>query len=142
MRKHQQGVALIEFALILPLLLVLTFITIDIGRAVFRYNTTAKTVRDAVRYISVWPENTHVTEMRNLIVYGNTAGTGDPMDPALTSSMVLTPTYATVGSNPVIRTVTVTVEGYTFTPMFADFFGVTAGTVTFSNISATMRSPL
>lgn len=122
--------------------MVLTIVTVDIGRAVYRYNTTAKTVRDAVRYISVWPENTHDTEMRNLIVYGNTAGTGDPMDSSLTAALVLAPQYQTVGTNPVIRTVTVTVQGYQYTPMFAEFFGVSAAQLTFSDISATMRSPL
>lgn len=141
-KSADRGVALIEFALILPLLLILIVVTVDIGRAVFRYNTTAKTVRDAVRYISVWPEGSHVTEMRNLVVYGNTAGTGLPMDSALTAELVLDPAYQTVGMNPVMRTVTVTVEGYEYVPMISEVFGVPLPTLTFSDISATMRSPL
>lgn len=44
MRSRQHGVALIEFAFVLPLLLVLSLISTELGRAVYRYNTTAKVV--------------------------------------------------------------------------------------------------
>lgn len=142
MKSNQRGVALVEFALILPMLLVLSVMVIELGHAVYRYNTTAKHVRDAVRYLSVWPQNTHITETRNIIVYGNTQGEGVPMDPNLTESNVAEPTWQTVGVEPVINTVTVRITGYTYTPMFTQFFGVTFGTITFNDITATMRSPL
>jgi Flp pilus assembly protein TadG len=110
MKTHQQGVALVEFALVLPLLLVLSLLTAELGRAVYRYNTTAKAVRDAVRYLSVQTPGTHVAEARNLIVYGNVAGTGPLLDSALTTANVAAPTWQTAGSNPVINTVTVRVS--------------------------------
>ncbi len=141
MRK-QRGTALIEFALVVPLILVLTFTVIEMGRAVQRYNGAAKAVRDAVRYLSVQQQGTHQVEAANLIVYGNIAGTGPLLDPALTINNVVAPSWATVGSNPIINTVTIKVSGYTFTPMVSSVFGASFPQIIFGDISATMRCPL
>lgn len=142
MRTRQQGVALVEFAFVLPLLLLLSLMATELGRAVYRYNTTAKAVRDAVRYLSVQTPGTHTLEARNLIVYGNLAGTGPLLDTALTEANVPAPTWQTAGSDPLINTVTVRVSGYQFRPLIPVMFGARFATITFSDISATMRSPL
>jgi Flp pilus assembly protein TadG len=142
MRTRQRGVALVEFAFVLPLLLVLSLISVELGRAVYRYNTTAKVVRDAVRYLSMQTPGTHIAEARNLILYGNVAGSGPLLDSALTASNVALPTWQTAGSDPVINTVTVRVTGYQFQPMIANMFGARFTTITFSDITATMRSPI
>jgi len=139
-RQAQRGVAIVEFALILPLLLVMTFITTEFGRAVYQYNTIAKSVRDAARYLSIQTPNTHLAEAANLVVYGNTAGTGSPLALGLTTSHVATPVWSTAGTDPVIGTVTVAVTGYTFQSLFSTAFGQTFGSVAFSEIRATMRS--
>lgn len=141
-KRHEGGAALVEFALILPVLLMLAVMTTEFGRALYRYNTTAKVVRDAVRYLSVQQPGTHVTEARNIIVYGNPSGTGEPLDPALTADLVPEPTWQLTGENPVINTVTVRVSGYRFRPLVGRFFGLEFDVLTFSDISATMRSPL
>lgn len=141
-RPFQHGSSLVEFALILPFLLLLSFMVVELGRAVQRYNSTAKVVRDAVRYLSMQTPGTHLTEARNLIVYGNTAGTGSPLDPQLTASNVATPVWQTAGSGPLINTVTVKVTGYRFVPLSANVFGTVFPTITYSDISATMRSPI
>ena len=52
------------------------------------------------------------------------------------------PTWQTAGTNPVINTVTVRISGYTFNSMFTTAFGLPFGAVTFSDITATMRSYL
>ena len=142
MNKRQKGVALVEFALILPFLLLLTMITIEFGRAMYQYNTLTKSVRDAVRYLSLQTPGTHLTEARNLMVYGNTAGTGTPLAQGLTTSHVPNPTWQTAGTNPVINTVTVRIQGYTFNSLFPSVFGIPFGSIPFSNITATMRSYL
>jgi Flp pilus assembly protein TadG len=142
MRNRQQGVALVEFAFVLPLLLVLSLVSTELGRAVYRYNTTAKAVRDAVRYLSVQTPGTHVTEARNLIVYGNVAGTGPMLDTALSAANVPAPTWQTTGSNPLINTVTIRVSGYQFRPLVTNMFGTQFAAIPFNDISATMRSPL
>jgi Flp pilus assembly protein TadG len=142
MRTQQKGVALVEFALVLPMLLLLSLLATELGRAVYRYNTAAKAVRDAVRYLAVQTPGTHVAEARNLIVYGNVAGTGPLLDTALTAANVPAPTWQTAGSDPLINTVTIRVAGYQFRPLVASMFGAQFATITYSDISATMRSPL
>lgn len=142
MNKPQRGAALVEFALILPLLLILSFVTTELGRALYRYNTTAKVVRDAVRYLSVQQPGTHIEEARNIIVYGNPQGVGKPLDPELRAANVPAPSWQLAGSSPVINTVTVRVTGYQFRPLIGRFFGVRFDVLTFGEISATMRSPL
>jgi Flp pilus assembly protein TadG len=147
MNKRQKGVAIIEFALILPFLLMLTFITTEFGRAIWEYNTLTKSVRDAARYLSIQtPESApHIANARNLMVYGNLAGTGSPLALGLTLDNVPPDTccaWQTAGSNPVINTVTVRITNYKFNSMFASVLGVPFGAVTFSNIRATMRSYL
>ncbi len=141
MKTRQRGVALLEFAFVLPLLLVLSLLCAELGRAVYRYNTTAKAVRNAVRYLSVHAPGTHVAEARNLLLYGNVAGTGALLDPALAAANVPAPTWQAAGSAPLINTVTIRVTGYQFRPMIGNMFGARFTTVTFNDISATMRSP-
>ena len=150
MKDKQTGVALVEFALVLPLLLLLTFIVTEYGRALYQYNTLTKSVRDAARYLSIQIPGTKITEAKNLVVYGNPAGTGTPLAIGLTSAKVEVVWNPPAGASPVINTVTVQIgkaggtpaEQYTFTPLFASVFGVNFGNVTFAPISATMRAPL
>ncbi|PLC07668.1 pilus assembly protein TadE [Variovorax sp. RO1] len=147
-RRTQHGTALIELALITPLLLLLTFITTEFGRAVYEYNTVVKSTRDAVRYLSVQTPNTHVAEARNLIVYGNTAGTGAPLARGLSLSNVPSGsccTWQAAGASPIITTVTVRVSSFTFHSLFPSVIGVVFananGDIVFSDITATMRAP-
>lgn len=152
MRANQRGVALIEFALVLPLLLILTFITTEYGRALYQYNTLAKSVRDAARYLSVQVpgDTTRYATAKNLVVYGNPAGVGRPLAVGLSTAMVPDPVWELRGAAPIINTVTIQIgQGavgsatrYRFTPLIASAFGVSFGSVTFAPITATMRAPL
>ena len=130
MRSKQNGVALVELALIIPLLLLLTFITTEFGRAMFEYNAVTK-----------------ITEARNLMVYGNLAGTGTPLARGLTLTNVPAGScciWQTAGTNPVVNTVTVRVSSYTFRPLFSSVLGIAFGdangNIVFSDITATMRA--
>ena len=147
MRSKQNGVALVELALIIPLLLLLTFITTEFGRAMFEYNAVTKATRDAVRYLSFQTPGTKITEARNLMVYGNLAGTGTPLARGLTLTNVPAGScciWQTAGTNPVLNTVTVRVSSYTFRPLFSSVLGIAFGdangNIVFSNITATMRA--
>ena len=140
MKTRQKGTAIVEFALILPLLLLLTMITTEFGRAIYQYNTIVKSLRNTTRYLSLQTSNTKITEAQNLVVFGNIAGTGTALVPGLTVSQV-TPTWLSIESVPPINTVTITVTGYTFRSMFTSVFGVTFGDKIFAPISATMRAP-
>lgn len=152
MKRSQLGVALVEFALVLPLLLVMTFIVTEFGRAIYQYHLLTKSVRDAARYLSTQAPGTGGTAARNLVVYGNTTGTGSPLATGLTTSNVQAPIWGSTGTAPVINTVTIRIcgagaspppagcTGYSFHSIFTTAFGLSFGTVGFSNIEATMRS--
>lgn len=142
MKPRQTGVALVEFALILPFLLLLSITAVELGRAIWTYDTLTKAVRDGSRYLSLQTPGTSITQARNLTVYGNLSGTGNPLVIGLSASNVPNPTWQTAGTAPVINTVTVTISGYQFQPIFASVFGVSFPKLTYSDISATMRSYL
>jgi hypothetical protein len=144
---RQKGTALVELALILPLLLVLTFITTEFGRAMYEYNAVTKSTRDAVRYLSFQTPGAQVAEARNLMVYGNLGGTGTPLVRGLSLANVPAAsccTWQLVGTNPVINVVTVQVTNYTYQSLFSNVFGIAfgnaAGNITFSIITASMRA--
>lgn len=159
MKTRQHGVAVVELAITLCLLLAITFAVTEFGRAIYTYNTLAKATRDATRYLSTQAAGNAAayTTAQNLAVYGTptVGGTSKPLVPGLTVSMVsicdasnATCTGNIVqGSNPAINTVTVTISGYTFSPVldllaFTRYYthGTTKMTsVPFSNISVTMR---
>lgn len=115
MRKYQhqqQGAALIELALSIPFMIMLSMIVIEFGRALYEYNTVTKSVRDAVRYLSVQMPNTLCANAQNLVVYGTTTTGTQPLAPGLKTSAVSC-SWQTTGALPLINTVTVTVTGTT-----------------------------
>lgn len=146
MRKHrvQNGVALIELALAIPFMIMLSMIVIEFGRAMYEYNTVTKSVRDAARYLTVQlpPAPTKCpTAATNLVQYGNTNAL---LAPGLASATI-TCTWQTSGTYPLVSTtVTVTVSSYRFQSMVSNVFGLqlfTNGGITFGPIAATMRMP-
>lgn len=156
MKNRQRGVAMVELAIILPLLLAICFAITEFGRAIYTYNTLAKSARDAARYLSTQAagSTTAATTARNLVLHGNPAGTGPLLVPGLTAGMVdlcdkvsCVATNSNQGTNPSISTVTVTISGYPFNPVidllaFTRFYtgGTNAiTTITFGDISVTMR---
>jgi Flp pilus assembly protein TadG len=88
---RQRGIAAVEAAIVLPLLLLLFIATAEVGRALLHYNTLAKGVRDGARYLStnavddftstitISPETE--TRTKNLARYGNIHGTGNALLP-------------------------------------------------------------
>ncbi len=149
-RKAQHGAAAVEFAiLIVPLLLMLFGVT-EYGRAIYQYNTLAKSVRDATRYLSAVAPGSGHAAARCLAVYGNSNCTGSPLAPGLTTGMVgicdATNCAATHNSQPTgsgtANLVTVTVNGYTFqTLLNFSMSGLTIGApdITYDPIQNTMR---
>jgi hypothetical protein len=146
--KRQRGTAIVEFALVLPVLLVLTFTVTELGRAFYQYNVLAKSVREAARYLAMRaPSATapgapaEIAKAKKIIVYGAPNGSGNPVVPGLSLSNVPDPVWGTSGTFPNIPTVTVSVTGYRFIPLAASVFGIRFNNITFSPIRATMRSP-
>jgi Flp pilus assembly protein TadG len=159
MKKRQKGVALVEFGITILLLLAICFAVTEFGRAIYTYNTLAKSVRDAARYLSTQAAGSATAHAmaQQLVVYGTPVVTNNqpPLVPGLTTGMVSICDAADLtctsnmgqGSNPAINTVTVRISGYTFTPLldilgFTRFYtggGNTLTSIPFSDISVTMR---
>ncbi len=104
--QAQQGVAMVEFAIALPLLLLLLLGIAEFGRMLYQYNSLLQANRDAVRYLAgeAWNGNLGqvvidpVVEARtkNLAVYGVPVPmSGSEVVPGLTTANV---TVGAVGS--------------------------------------------
>jgi Flp pilus assembly protein TadG len=140
--RSERGAALVELALVIPFLLLMSMLVVEFGRAIYQYNTLAKSVRDAARYLATQTPGTHVAQAQNLVVYGTTSGGTVALAPGLTTAMVAADwPAAPLGANPPINTVRVTISGYSFQSMWPSVLGLPFGTMPYSNISATMRSP-
>jgi Flp pilus assembly protein TadG len=50
---RERGQGLVEFALVLPIIMLLIFGAVDLGRAVYAYNTIANAARDGARVAAV-----------------------------------------------------------------------------------------
>ncbi len=105
--QAQRGVAMVEFAITLPLLLLLLLAIAEFGRMLYHYNNLLQANRDAVRYLAseAWNGNLGqvvidpVVEARtkNLAVYGvPVPQPGNEVVPGLTTGDV---TVGAVGSD-------------------------------------------
>ncbi|MNF52309.1 TadE-like protein [compost metagenome] len=105
-RRHQQGLAMVEFAITLPLLLLLLLAIGEFGRMLYHYNNLLQSNRDAVRYLAgqAWNPTLGQAQVssdlaartRNLVVYGvPVAQPGNEVVPGLSTGDV---TISTVGS--------------------------------------------
>lgn len=106
-RRRHRGIALVETIIVTPLLLFLILATAEITNAFVDHNTLTKSVRNGARYLAgkallgttgnvVLPRGTLVADTQNLVVYGNTSDTENPILPGLAIGDVsVTP----VGSN-------------------------------------------
>jgi Flp pilus assembly protein TadG len=105
--QAQRGVAMVEFAITLPLLLLLLLAIAEFGRMLYHYNNLLQANRDAVRYLAgeAWNGNLGQVEIdpvveaitKNLAVYGvPTPQPGNEVVPGLTTGEV---TVGTVGSD-------------------------------------------
>lgn len=136
MRRHwrnpiswQGGAVLAEMALVTPILLLLMLATAEVTRAFVDHNTLTKAVRNGARYVAAnaYQGTTGVVfvgaalraETQNLIVYGNTAGTGVPVLPGLTPAAI---TIIDIGANNVRVSAAHTISGL-LGPVLRSFHG-------------------
>jgi Flp pilus assembly protein TadG len=128
---RSRGQALVEFALVIPFLLVILLVVIDVGRAIFAFNTVSEAARTAAR-VAIVDQN--LTDVQNAVVQ-------DPRTAWLgLSAANVSPTYAC--STPYvigcIASVTVT---YQLNPFF---FAEPSGQVGLPliNLSSTSAMPI
>ena len=144
-QTRQNGTAVVEFAILLPLLILLVFGITEYGRAMYQYDTLTKSVRSAVRYLS-WRnagDATAIGVAKCLALNGNSSCTGKTLLPDMTGvSISVCDRVSCSGSHlnqptgsGTINLVTVTISGYHFDSLVPGLFSG----ITFSDISATMR---
>lgn len=119
--KRQRGLAMVEFAITLPLLLLLMLATAELGRLISQYDTLTKAVRDGARYAAstaasgstglVYVTPQIQSAVANLVATGNINGTGNPLLPGLSAADV---TVSDAGNGYVSVSAT-----YAYEPMLA-----------------------
>lgn len=97
--QSHRGTAMVEFAIVLPVLLLLMLATAELGRFISQYDTLTKSVRDGARYaastaaqgstgiVSITPQIQ--TAVSNLVATGNINGSGPVLLPGLAASNVI-----------------------------------------------------
>jgi Flp pilus assembly protein TadG len=125
MRKRR-GSALLEFALATGILVPLFAGTFQFGYTLYVYNNLQSAVRGGARYASMrsydsasgTPSSEFSTAIKNMVVYGNPEGTGQPVSRGLTASNVqIQPNMN--GAAP--ESITVQIAGYTIDAVFTSF---------------------
>ena len=96
--KSQRGTAMAEFVIGAPILLLLLYAVVELGRALVQFSLLTDAARDADRYLASnsLQGTTGVVNIsgavsgtaKNLVVYGNPAGTGTPLLPGLNVGQV------------------------------------------------------
>lgn len=115
-RRDEQGLQLVELAIVIPIFLLLFGATAEFGRYFYEYTTAAKAARLGARYLTSQSVTAaHDTTAKNLVVYGNASGTGTPVLTGLTTANVQ---ITRQGGVPVLpQTVTVQIVNYKHQPV-------------------------
>jgi Flp pilus assembly protein TadG len=149
--RRQQGLAMVEFAISVPVILLLMFGSFEFGHLMTAYSTLNDGVRNAARYVAgaalegtadtmaTGSDWTNIqTQGTNLAIYGNIAGTGSPILEKLDVG-----TTITVSDDTVARTITVAAD-YPYVPLFGNsiptFMGGSLSTAYHLKISTTMSA--
>ncbi len=143
-RLKQAGLATIEMVIVTPVLLLLLLGVSELGKAFMQQNTLNKSVRDAARQVSsfallgttgtvlVTPDL--LADARNLVVFGNVAGLGNPRLPGLAVNHV---TVSDAGDNLVMVR-----ADYPYIPIFGpvlETFGIGTGPALGITLTASVR---
>ncbi len=110
-RRTQSGQTLVESALIILVLLFTLFGIVDLGQVLFFHQALVERARAGVRYSAVTYPFV-ASDIQNMTVYGNTAGTGNSILANLATSNVTATQTGIQGCNG--SRVTVTISNYPF----------------------------
>ncbi len=158
-RVKQRGVAAVEFTIMLPMLLLMVFVTAELGRALYQYSELTRLVRGACRYLSITaiPDSSSldssfdngctddsdcdclgcISDTKDILIYGQVGGTV-PLLYGLSKDDV------TISGDSTTTRVTISVD-YDWQPLFGERisgFGFGQGIdLGFNfNVSYTMRA--
>ncbi|CAN5711679.1 hypothetical protein BH18ACI4_BH18ACI4_11550 [soil metagenome] len=120
--RNDRGLQLVELAIALPVMVLMFAAVAEFGRYFYEYTTLAKGSRVAVRYLATAQTNgDDDPAAKNLVVYGNLAGTGTPIVNGLAPSNVEITRRNAAGvpvSGGIPNTVTIRIINYTHSPLF------------------------
>jgi len=164
MNRHRnplrsRGVAILELAILLPVLLLLAFGALEFSLAIAEYKTLTLQTRIAARYLSSRAPGDEASrrEAICLVKYGVAATdcTGSLIAPGLANAVVTVEdavnsathqaqASGTGDSQTRVNLVTVNITGYQYQPSVGGFLSGLSGitTITFNPISTTMRQVL
>jgi Flp pilus assembly protein TadG len=115
--RSERGTQLVELAIVLPLLMMMFGAVAEFGRFFYTYQTLDKATRTGARFLTIESAaGTSDARAKNLVVYGNEAGTGSPVVSGLTGANVRVTREGGTSAFP--ERVTVRIEGYTYQPVF------------------------
>ena len=124
-RRNEEGIQLVELAIVIPILLLMFAAVAEFGRYFYEYTTLAKAARVGARYMSTKTvkktTRDWVLDTKRLVVYGNTAGTGTPVMSGLAIENVDVKFQGGTYSPPstgVPTTVTISIINYKHQPVF------------------------
>ena len=109
-RNNERGSTLVEFAIGVTVFVTAMFAVLEFGRALWVHNALSDAARRGARY-AVLHSAGSADQVKNIVVYGNEAGTGQPMLNDLTAANVNV-VYNNFGLND--GTVSVSITGYQF----------------------------
>lgn len=109
-RKKERGSTLVEFAIAVTVFVTAMFAVLEFGRALWVHNALADAARRGARY-AVLHSAGDAASVKNIVVYGDAAGAGQPMLNNLTTANVSV-TYNSFGLT--AGTVSVSIENYQF----------------------------
>lgn len=141
--RRNHGSQLVELAITLPIIIMLMGAGAEFGRFFYTYTTLTNAVRSGARHASKWEINSSWTkpETEKMVVYGDYSNTSNgPIVPGLTTANVKV--TANGPSEHAIQSVTVSITGYQYTPLFdlGKLTGISALSLKIPmNASATMK---
>lgn len=109
-RENERGSTLVEFAIGATVFMTAMFGVLEFGRALWTHNALTDAARRGARYATMHAP-ADADSVKNVVVYGDPAGGGQPMLPNLSTANVNV-TYNNFGLND--GTVSVSITGYQF----------------------------
>jgi Flp pilus assembly protein TadG len=109
-RNNERGSTLVEFSIGVLVFATAMFAVLEFGRVLWAHNALTDAARRGARY-AVLHSATDIDQVKNVVVYGDAAGTGNPMLPNLSTANVSV-VYNGFGLND--GTVTVSITSYQF----------------------------
>jgi Flp pilus assembly protein TadG len=132
-KSNERGSTLVEFAIGATVFLTAMFAVLEFGRALWTHNALADAARRGARYATLHDQGDSGS-VQNMVVYGNSAGSGQPLLPNLSTGNV-----SVNYSNPYQinkGTVSVSITGY----QFQFVIPIVGTTITMPNYTTTLTA--